>query len=318
MKLGKSKISYFKTKRLNVFLLFVVLALLFSVLSKLSNTYTRTFKFAIVPINLPDDHVIISDSLAYMDITITTYGFKHAKYYLTNPEIELDFNGLDKNNTHYSWIELKGMPNVRKQFDADVTVDNVTPDTLLLRYDKNFVKTVPVRLNSDIMYATGFDLTEPFKLEPDSVKIIGPKVILDSIAELETNNLKLEQVNFNINQKVDLKTSFDNSEVKLSAATIVVSGNIEKFTEGEIVVPISVVNVPKGVNVNFYPKTTSVIFYTSLNNYKNITTSSFIVECDYSLLTDETTFLSPKVVKQPAFVKSVRLNIKQVEFILTQ
>lgn len=318
MNLGKSKISYFKTKRLNVFLLFVVLAILFSVLSKLSNTYTRTFKFTIVPVNLPDDHVIVSDSMAYMDITLTTHGFKHAKYYLTNPKIELDFSSLDKNNIYYSWIELKGMSNIRKQFDADVNVDNINPDTLLLRYDKNFAKTVPIRLNSNITYATGFDLTEPFELEPDSVKIIGPKVVIDSINEFETNDLALEHVNFNINEKVGLKTPFKDDEVKLSTQSVIVSGNVEKFTEGEVVVPISVVNIPEGVNVNFYPKATSVIFYTSLNNYKNITTSSFIVECDYSLLKDETTFLSPRVIKQPDFVKSVRLNVKQVEFILTQ
>lgn len=318
MKVGKSKISYFKTKRLNVFLLFIVLALLFSVLSKLSNTYTRTFKFAIVPINLPDDHVVVSDSTAYMDITLTTHGFKHAKYYLTSPKIELDFNVLDKSNTHYSWIELKGMSNIRKQFDADISVDNINPDTLQLRYDKNFVKTVPVRLNSDITYATGFDLTEPFKLEPDSIKIIGPKVVIDSINEFETNSFKLEHVNFNINEQIDLVNPFKNNEVKLSTHSVIVSGSVEKFTEGEVAVPISVVNIPEGVNVNFYPKTTSVIFYTSLNNYKNITTSSFIVECDYSLLNNETTFLSPRIVKQPDFVKSVRLNVKQVEFILTQ
>ena len=301
-----------------MFLLFVVLALLFSVLSKLSGTYTRTFKFAIIPINLPDDHIIISDSTSYLDITLTTSGFKQAKYYLTRPKIKVDFNNLDKDNTHYSWAELKGVSDIRKQFDADINVDNIGPDTLLLRYDKNFVKKVPVRLNSDITYAAGFDLTEPFKLEPDSVKIIGPKVVIDTVIEFETNNFKLEQVNFNINERIDLKTPFKNDEVKMSTKSVIVSGVVEKFTEGEVAVPISVVNIPQGVNVNFYPKTTSVIFYTSLNNYKNITTSSFIVECDYSLLNNETTFLSPKIVKQPDFVKSVRLNVKQIEFILTQ
>lgn len=316
--LKKKNMPYLKTKRLNVFFLFLALAFLFSVLSKLSNTYTRTFKFSIIPMNVPEDHVVVSDSTLFMEITLTTHGFKHAKYYLTSQSILIDFARLNKNKTHYSWIEINDIPEIRKQFDADVKVESVTPDTITFRYDLNAVKRVPVELRSDMKFSPGFDLSEPFVLDPDTIKIVGPKVKIDSITKLVTQELVLEDVNSDVLKKIDIDQSNIGGNITLSSNSINVTGKVEKFTEGTLEVPITVSNAPENVNVNFYPKTVSVTFYTSLSKYNSVTPSSFIVECDYNTLISGNTFMVPKIVKYPNYVKSVKLNVKQVEFVLTQ
>jgi hypothetical protein len=46
-------------KRLNVFVLFLVLSFLISLLVKLSNTYTQTLKFELVPTQLLSNEVLI-------------------------------------------------------------------------------------------------------------------------------------------------------------------------------------------------------------------------------------------------------------------
>ena len=315
----KKKITpYLKTKRLNVFLLFIVLALLFSVLSKLSNTYTRTFKFSIVPMNVPEDHVVVNDSTMFMEITLTTHGFKQAKYYLTTPKILVDFAELDKNSTHYNWIELNNIPEVRKHFDADVRVENIHPDTIAFRYDLNAVKLVPIVLRSDIKFSSGFDLSEPFVLEPDSVKIIGPKISLDSITNVSTEQLMLDGVSTDITEDLILNIPKNTADMQLNTTIVKVSGKVEKFTEGTVEVPITLSNAPDDVNINFYPKTVSVTFYTSLSKYNSVTASSFIVACDYNSLEPGSTYMVPKILKYPDHVKSVKLNVKQVEFILSQ
>lgn len=205
MKVFKQNIlSYLNSKRLNVFLLFIFLAFLFSVLSKLSQRYTQSFTFKINTINVPEDHVIINDSTNTMNITLTTHGFRHIKYYLQDPEINVDISSLDKTKLHYTWIESEQLSKIINQFDANIRMDNITPDTIFFKYDVNTVKKVPVRLNYDIEFSTGYNIIDDYRLEPDSVKIIGPKIITDSIFEIKTKLLKLENINADINNVVEL------------------------------------------------------------------------------------------------------------------
>jgi len=311
-------IPYFKSKRANVFALFILVAVLFSLLTKLSKDYTHTFLFTINAINVPEEMVVIKDSTNVMRITLTTYGFKHIKYYFSSPTIDVDFNNLDKTATHFKWIEKRELSNVIKQFDPNVKIESINPDTISFRYDKNTVKKVPIVLNSDVKFAPGFDLAETFKLVPDSIKVIGPKILTDSIFEISTEPLKLEYVNSNILSDVILKLPINNQDLKYSHERIEVSGVVEKFTEGTINVPINVINVPNTITLKFYPKVVPVIYYTSLSNFNNISSTSFIVECDYNALNDQDTYLLPKIVQQPDLVKNVRLHVKRIEYIIVE
>ena len=137
----KNKIaSLISSKKVNVFVLFLVLALLFSVLTKLSKDYTQTVVFNIEGINIPEDKLIVGDSTHLMHITLTTYGFKLIRYYLVKPSIIVDFQNLEKNNTHYFWTEKREFSNVVSQFDQNVKIKSINPDTIAFRYDVNNVK----------------------------------------------------------------------------------------------------------------------------------------------------------------------------------
>ena len=217
-----------------------------------------------------------------------------------------------------NWVEKKEFSNIIKQFDVNIKIESISPEIIAIRYDVNTVKQVPVVLHSEVKFSSGFDLTEAFKLVPDSVKVIGPKVLIDSILEIVTEKLVLENINSDVNSIVQLKLPIQNHDIKFSDKKVQVFGAVEKFTEGTIEVPINVINVPKNVKINYYPKVVPVIYYTSLSNFKTISSSSFIVECDFSSLNVQDTYLIPKVVQQPQLVKNARLNIKRIEFILIE
>lgn len=309
-------IPLFKTKRINIFILFIVLALLFSILTKLSKNYTQTFSFHINAINVPEDIVIIKDTTNVIHITLTAFGFRQIKYYFTNPTIDVDFSALDKNTTHFNWIAKRELSNIIEQFDINEKIENINPDTLFFRYDVNIIKKVPIVLNSDIKFLSGYDLIETFNLEPDSIKVIGPRILIDSILEIPTEKLVLDNINSDVENIIKLKLPNQNQDLKFSHTQIQVSGVVEKFTEGTIDVPINIINVPKNIKIEYYPKVVPVIYYTSLSNFKSISSSSFIVECDYNVLNNKDSYLIPKIVQQPEQVKNARLNIKRVEFII--
>jgi hypothetical protein len=318
MTFRKKIASFFGSKKVNVFVLFLVLALLFSVLTKLSKDYTQTIAFSIEAINVPENQILVKDSTHIIHITLTTYGFGLMKYYFSKPSIEVDFENLDKNSTHYFWSEKRELPNVIAQFDPNIKIKSINPDTIVFRYDVSNIKKVPVVLDSEIIFSSGFDLLGDYKLEPDSIRVIGPKVLTDSINKIVTKHLKLDDINSNILASVQLKFPEDIQEIKFSHDQVIVSAEVEKFTEGSIDVPVNIINIPDDIKIKFYPKTVSVLYYTSLSNFKTISSSSFIIECDYNALNDLDTHLIPEIVQQPERVKNVRLNEKRIEFILLQ
>ena len=318
MAFNRKIISFFSSKKVNVFALFLILALLFSVLTKLSKDYTQTVVFNIQGINIPEDKIIINDSTHKLNITLTTYGFKLVKYYLSKPVITVNFQNLEKNNTHYFWTEKREFSNVVSQFDPNVKIESINPDTIAFRYDVNDIRKIPVILDYEINFSSGFDLIDDYKLIPDSIKVIGPKVLTDSITEIVTKQLKIDNINSDISATVQLKLPTNNNELQFSESSVLVSAVVERFTEGSINVPVNIINVPDNIKLKYYPKEVSVLYFTSLSNFKFISSSSFIIECDYNALQSGDTYLIPIIAQQPEIVKHVRLNEKKIEFILIQ
>lgn len=311
-------ISFIRSRKLNIFLLFVLLALLFSVLTKLSRDYTQTISFQVQPINVPEDKVIIKDSIHKLDVSLTTYGFKLIRYFLSKPKLNVDFSNLDQTDDYYIWTQNKEFAHVISQFDPKVKIETINPDTLRFRYDTNGVKKVPVVLNAAIEFLPGYDIIDNYKIEPDSVKIIGPQVLIDTISFIETNALKLENINADISSQISLNLP-KNDQLRLSEKRVKINAKVERFTEGSIQVPVILRNVPDNLQLKIYPKNIEVIYYANLSQYKSIASKSFIVECDYEeALESGATYLIPRITQQPEQVKNARLNSDRIEFIIVQ
>jgi len=313
----KSKIvSFFSSRKVNVFTLFLILALLFSVLTKLSKDYTQTVVFNLKYKNIPENIVIINDSTHVLNITLSTYGFKLIKYYMSKPSVVINFNPLEKFDTHYLWEEKREFSKIVSQFEQNVKIETVNTSTIVFRYGSNQVKKIPVILDAAINFSSGFDLISDYIITPDSIKVIGPKILTDSISQIVTKKLVLEDVNTTISNLVMLKLPKQDKNLKYSHSQVQITAKVDKFTEGSISVPVTIINVPDSIKLKYYPKEVSVIYYTSLSDFKSITSSSFIVECDYKLLSNQDTYLIPKIVKQPNRIKKLRLTEKRIEFIL--
>ena len=55
--------SIYKTRKFNVFLFFLLLALIDSMLSKLTSNYTKTIVFAVKLVDVPSDQVVLDQSI---------------------------------------------------------------------------------------------------------------------------------------------------------------------------------------------------------------------------------------------------------------
>mgnify|MGYP006081036599 CR=1 FL=1 len=311
------KLKSAKEKRLNVFILFLFLSFLISLLVKLSNTYTQTLSFQLVPTQLMSNELIVSEDSQMINITISGRGFELLKYYIEKPIINVDFSQLRKNNHKYIWSERGQLDKIINHFDSKIVVKSINPDTLFFPFDSQFTKKIPVKILVNPTFAVGFDLVDEFQSAPDSITMIGPESILKPIAFVSTKKIELSEINSDINMLAELNIPSNLSQLKLSHQSVSVTAKVDKFTEGLVNVPVTIINIPEDLSINFFPKEISVIFYSSLDAYNSIDKTDFTVECDFNLLTTDNNYLNPVLVKQPLNVKTAKLKITQLEFIIT-
>lgn len=313
-KLGQSV----KSKKLNVFGLFFLLAFLILVITKLSDTYVETISFNVQYKNLPEKNIITLDSVPKVNVTVSAHGFKLLSYYFYNKDYQLDFekNTYIKGN-NYVWLADKGIYDLKDLLGKNVKIVSVKPDTLLLPFGTLSVKKVPVILKSKINFAPGYDTLNGIEITPDSVNIIGAQKEIDNIDYVETKAFNFENIKTNINTNLGLEFSNSSDRLKLSESNINVTAQVEKFTEGTFDIPITILNLPNNVEINYFPKHIKVAYYLSLNDYKEIKPLDFIIECDYNdVIKSGQSFFKPKLIVNSAKVKSARMKQHKVEYII--
>lgn len=319
IKLKSKIVSLIKSKKLNVFLLFLVISCIVLLLSKLGKTQTKTFDFTVNITNLPEEYICLNKDSVKLGLTLKAQGYKLLKYYLTRPEIQVDFNSqTKKSDSIYFWDRNNGFSQLNSQFNSGEDIIALSPDSLFFTYDINSVKKIPLVLHTDIKYSEGYDLSGQFKFEPDSVRVVGPKSILSSVNKINSDTLRLSDVKKDIKQIVTLRLPDELVKFNPSKFNVNVYGKVEKFTEGTVQVPIEVKNIPQNIMIKTFPKEVSVSYYTSLSNYNKVKSDNFKVECDYAMVTNNQPYLLPKLTLKPDYVKLAKINLNRIEFIVTQ
>ena len=318
-KLKSMILKSIKNKKLNVFGLFFLLTFLFLGLTKLSKKYSDDISLDIIYLNLPKHKVITLDSLPKCNAVVSAYGFNLMMFHLKNQSIQVDFNhDVYVKDSTYIWLPNRFKHKIVGLLGKSAEVISFDQDTIRFPFETLSVKKVPVVLNSKVTFKSGYDILNHFTIQPDSVNVVGSKSNILEITKAETELLSLKNVSDTINMMMSLKKP-ESKNVTFSVNEVNISAKVEKFTEGTLEVPISIVNKPLDVSINYFPKVITVTFDVSLNNYKIIKPMDFKLECDFSEIENtNNAFFVPKLVKFPELVKNVRLKQNKVEFILIQ
>lgn len=316
-KLKSEIIKSHKNKRINVFFLFLLFAFIILIFTKLSKTYTNTLGFSVVKQEVPQEFIILNDS-AKLNITLKTHGFKWLKYAFSEPKVTIDFSkDVYKKDGVFVWHKSAAYLN-NTQFDKEVELLNISPDTLTFTYGINQVKKVPVVVKAQVNFSPGYNSPNPVAVEPDSVVVVGPNILVSAINNIETEARAFNEIRSNLNESVKLKLPKNASDLKFSVNTVNLKVEVEKFTEGTLSLPITIINKPKNLELKYFPKTVNVRYNVSLSNYDKIRIKDFKVVCDYNKLDKNQTVLVPELVAKPSLVKNAKINRQRVEFILVK
>ena len=296
---------------------FVLLALIYSMISKLTSNYTKTIVFVVKPVDIPSDQVVLDQSIDSIRLELEGYGYNLAKYYIDQPIIEISLNDLNKVKSKYQWTKQRNFSDLQSKFNKSVRLVSSSVDQIEFIIEQYESKKVPVELKLELDYKSGFDSFNEYKLSKDSIMITGPNSLIDTINMIQTHKLVLNQIDSEINAKIKIKPS-ENNNIIHSDTELDFQLKVEKFTEESIKVPVTIVNIDDNMKINYYPKVVSVLYRVSIREYKSINPMDFRVECDLNTINRDNSVLISSITKKPNNVRKCRIENNQIQYVIIE
>ena len=299
--------------KFNVFVIFLILAIVSSLVGKLTSTYDKNILFKLVLTDLPKNKVIYDKSHDSVMLMVRGYGFNLAKYYFETPNLNISVKKLKETNNTFLWNQKENFNDVKLSFDSSIELLTISEDSLFFYYDQYVSQNKKIIPNISIDYKSGYDSFKPFSISNEFVTILGPKDILDEIDYIDTELVRLNNVNSDI--KIDLnllKPPYENLSFDFSS--VIFEQEVEQYTEEVITIPVNVLG-NTDFKYNFFPKELSVKYFISIDNYKKTSPLDFRIECIFD---QNKSTIVPKLTKKPNFIKNPRLSSSQVQLIIIE
>ena len=304
---------YSSQGKFNVFLIFLILAISTSLVSKLTSTYDKNIVFKLTVTDIPDDKVIYKKSHDSVELKVRGFGFSLAKYYFKTPELKISAKKLKELNNSFLWEKNQNFTDTKLNFDSSIELLTIFEDSIILYFDQYISEKKFIKTNISINYESGFDSFKTPLITNDSVTILGPKDIIRKIDYVDTEFVKLNNVNSDVQINLSLlKPAFDDLSIDLSK--IEYKLEVDQYTEEIVTVPVNILS-NENIKYNYYPKELSVKYFISIDDYKKTTPIDFRIEC---LLDKNQSTLIPYLTKKPDFIKNARLSSNQIQLIILE
>ena len=309
----KSKINIPKS-----FFSFLLASFLFWLLINLSKEYTTIINYNVDFNELSQEKIFEEKPIQEIPVRVSATGFKLLSANFSKRKIVLSADKLKTKSSGVNYI----LPNdqgasIQNQLYSGLQFQRILHDTILLHVSALAIKRIPVIANNEIDFQLGYDLASAIVVQPDSVLLSGPSTLINNITSVQTKKIVLKEVSESQIVTIAIEKPSENEKIKISSQKVSVAITVDKFTEGEFLVPFEVKNVPRGIQLNTFPKKVKVVFKVSLGNFNKITPTTFKVICDYKSAKDNgLSYLIPEIAVKSSLVQTARLSPNRIDFLI--
>lgn len=297
-----------------ILMICIGIALVFWLLVKLSQTYTSE-KTVDLSFRIPEDMAFRQAPPKDLVVKLEGTGWDLMFEFFASPGIRLQYDLLDRNQL------LRSRSNLRSDlqnalFSRDLDVSDLNYDRLDLYLEEKVIHRVPIRLQADLSFASEYQLRRPVRLIPDSVAVIGPISLVDSIDYWLTDSLILRDLKNSLQTELELQ--IPPAEIKLEPAVIEARIDLEQYTQKSLFVPLVVDNAPDSVQV--FPRQISVTCVLGLSQYEKINQDDFrfLIDLAEVDLNADNNIVPIELVEQPDSVRNIQFTPKSAKFFIVQ
>ena len=303
-------------RRFSGMMTFILVSTLLWLIIKLSDTYTVTVPFAVHYVDIPASQ-LISDNGQEVSASVKTSGFKLLNYYLRNKgnrKINVSLKDIRYQKSDVNTYSFSSRYIVEKigEFLATDASDIMLNDDIhyftMSRLASKKVKIVP---RTSIVFEKQYNYYGEPVSTPDSIVIYGAVDDVNNTKEVYTDLITKKNVNQSIETKA--KINLDN-KLHADINEVEVAINVEKYTEAEVVVPIT---IPENVNMHLYPNKAAVRYIVAMKDYAIINSLSFKAIADTTNLYINDV-LPVELVLYPNNTQIIGIDPKEVEYIIVQ
>lgn len=301
---------------MRVFLLFLLFSLAAWLISRLSQTYTHSVTFSLEYAHAPEGMVMMETPPGEMGVRIQANGFQLLGYQLSPKKVEIDLREARRGEKGYFISPQSYRDQIEKQLGQGTGLLQIPADTIFMNFQQLQSKTVPVQVQASLDFDQNYMLDGAVAVEPAQVHLLGPPDEIDSIERVHTEPLNLSGLREDFEYELGLLEAGRLTHTRFSKARVRVSGAVFRFSETVLQVPVEVVNLPGGMEIQTFPDEVGVLCKGRVAELKTLSPADFRLVADYSAPESETGRLMLALVGQPEAVYETQLLEASVEFII--
>jgi len=302
----KTILSFFQQKRFRFFIPALLVSLLMWFITNLSKEYVKTIPVKIVFSKITPGHLVkCKDTI--LTVKIQGSGFSLWSSQLKNVVYTIPVNDF---KTNWNWQQNQYL--FKQILPKNILVVNVTPSTIAYTQFKLEHKKVKVQHHIKVVPKLGYGITK-LTLQPDSVLIYGHQKEIKNIKFIKTDSLLFKNRTTAVSGEVSLLLPAE--VLQVSEKKISYQYDVERYTQGDFLVPIQLINVPENTEVSIFPKQIHVQFQSPLSVFETYQSQHFLLTVNCSNLENKTA-LAVELKNIPAGMKNVRLLKKSVTFLV--
>ncbi len=297
-------------------LFFLVVTFFIWFLTKLSKEFTATVNVSVDFENIPNNTVLASNNINELSFDLTSSGFDFLSYKLKKPTITINVSEYYSEEKQLAIISNTNLIKIiTSEINSKIAVKNVSVNEVTVILDRIVSKELPIKIASKISFKKGFKAVEELSIDPNFVVVSGPFTMIDSLVEVTTKQIKLDLLEADSSGEIELDISSLsklNYSIKSSSYKIVV----EKFTQKELSIPITVENLPVGTNIKLMSEAISVVFDVSVSKFNAVSEKDFKIICDYNKRSEEENVMTLEIIKKPIIIQNVYLKNNKIEYLI--
>lgn len=302
--------------------LFLLLSVFLWFLIKLSKEgYVTEFNFPVKYVNIPEDRKLSSKPVSEIRVKVRSHGFDLLKHRLRSfRAIEIDVaSNVKGDGESYFWETNSGENLMNVEFDDNTEILSIRPDTVFFEFDEIRNKKVKVYLKARKKYSNFKTFNAPPEIIPDSIIVSGAERDVQGLDSIFTKTFDLTAEADSVTRKIPLDLP-KNSKLEFSTQEVTVKLRYTSLTEGSFNIPVRVINLPEGYEMNVFPEKVKLKFQVPVEDYERVTPGEFEAYVDFNDVEADkgTQFLKVRLQAVPAFLRKVTVDPRQLEYILIE
>ncbi len=307
------------SKETRIFLLFLFFSALLWFTQALDRERVSTIDIPIRYIGLPENVRLTGNIPKKVEIKVQDKGSMLMNYAKNLSPLTFNLEKITTSEEGKIVISQQNLFNsVSKYVRPTTAVLGMTPDSILLEYNKLKIKRVPVLLDTNVSLASQHMYSRAIKIEPDTVKVYGAKTELASLKAIFTEKIKQKELKDTTQIRVKLINP-NPKKIQYEQEEVDVNFFVEKFTERKVDLPITIINNHQKEKIKLFPSTLQVSYNIGLNHYKQVKESDLQIIFDVrKAKKTQSRFYTPKVIVNSPFISNVNISPARIEFLIIE